>query len=123
MEYPIRFAEHLREHIRALRKQHGLTQAQLGEKLGLGQARIAEIESRPGQISVDQLLKLLSVLDATMVVWQERKLSGGTSLLTKADKTPATTSNVKTLRALNPAKEVVPTSARNVVIRPRKGAW
>ena len=123
MEYPIRFAEHLREHIRALRKQHGLTQAQLGEKLGLGQARIAEIESRPGQISVDQLLKLLSVLDATMFVWQERKLSGGTSLLTKADKTPATTSNAKKLRALNPAKDVVPTSARNVVIRPRKGAW
>lgn len=72
MDYPISFAESLRKHLRALRKERGLTQAQLGEKLGVGQARIAEIESNPGAISVDQLLKILSVLGAALVLKDAR---------------------------------------------------
>jgi HTH-type transcriptional regulator/antitoxin HipB len=51
-----------------LRKKRGLTQAQLGAKLGVAQARIAEIERTPGAISVDQLVRVLSVLGATLVV-------------------------------------------------------
>jgi HTH-type transcriptional regulator/antitoxin HipB len=54
--------------LRALRKQQGLTQAALGEKLGVGQARIAEIENKPGAVSLDQLMRVLSVLHASLVV-------------------------------------------------------
>lgn len=68
MDYPLRIADQLRAHLRALRKQRGLTQAQLGQRLGLSQVRIAEIEARPGVVSVDQLLKILSALDATLVL-------------------------------------------------------
>ena len=68
MDYAIRLADQLRAHLRALRKQRGLTQAQLGERLGIGQARMAEIEARPGLVSVDQLMQLLSALDATLVL-------------------------------------------------------
>lgn len=68
MDYPLRLAGQLREHLRALRKRGGLTQAQLGQRLGLGQVRIAEIEANPGLVSVDQLLRVLSALDATLVV-------------------------------------------------------
>ena len=68
MDYPIRFPGQLREHLRALRKQRGLTQMQLGCKLGVGQARIAEIEANPGLVSVDQLMRLLSTLDASLVL-------------------------------------------------------
>ena len=46
MDYPIRLANQLRAHLRSLRKQHGLTQAQLGQRLGIGQVRVAEIEAK-----------------------------------------------------------------------------
>lgn len=68
MDYPIRLADQLKAHLRSLRKQRGLTQAQLGKRLGIGQVRIAEIEARPGLVSVDQLFKLLSALGAGLMV-------------------------------------------------------
>ena len=68
MDYPLRLADQLKPHLRALRTQRGLTQAQLGRKLGLGQVRIAEIEANPGLVSTDQLLRLLSALGASLVL-------------------------------------------------------
>ena len=76
MDYPIRFADQLKAHLRSLRKQRGLTQAELGKRLGIGQVRIAEIEAKPGLVSVDQLVKLLSALGAGLVV---RDLEGGSA--------------------------------------------
>lgn len=66
--YPIRFAEQLRQHLRALRKKRALTQAQLGQLIGVSQARIAEIEANPGLVSFEQLLKILSALDVTLAL-------------------------------------------------------
>lgn len=68
MNFPVHFSSQLREHLRALRKERGLTQAALGQLLGVGQARIAEIENNPGVISVDQLMKVLSALSVSMVL-------------------------------------------------------
>jgi HTH-type transcriptional regulator/antitoxin HipB len=68
MDFPIHLTSQLREHLRALRKARGLTQAALGRLLGVGQARIAEIESNPGAVSVDQLMKVVSALRASMVL-------------------------------------------------------
>jgi HTH-type transcriptional regulator / antitoxin HipB len=76
MDYPIRLADQLKVHLRSLRKQRGLTQAELGKRLGIGQVRIAEIEARPGLVSVEQLVKLLSALGAGLVV---RDLEGGSA--------------------------------------------
>ena len=81
MNFPVHFSSQLREHLRALRKERGLTQAGLGQLLGVGQARIAEIENNPGVISVDQLMKVLSVLRASMVLHDDdgaaSQVSGG----------------------------------------------
>lgn len=71
MDFPIHLTSQLREHLRALRKARGLTQATLGRLLGVGQARIAEIESNPGAVSVDQLLKVVSALRASLVLRDE----------------------------------------------------
>lgn len=67
-DYPIRFAEQLRQHLRALRKKRGMTQAQLGQLLGVSQARIAEIEANPGLVSFDQLFKLLSAMNVALIL-------------------------------------------------------
>jgi HTH-type transcriptional regulator / antitoxin HipB len=52
----------LSSHLRSLRKARGLTQAALGELVGLDQTRVAKIERDPRRVSVGQLLQLLAVL-------------------------------------------------------------
>jgi HTH-type transcriptional regulator / antitoxin HipB len=52
----------LTDHLRSFRKARGLTQAALGDLVGLDQTRIAKIERDPRLVSLGQLMKLLSVL-------------------------------------------------------------
>ena len=66
MDYPLRLPDQLKPHLRALRKARSLTQAQLGALVGVGQARIAEVEANPGAVSLDQLVKILAALGATL---------------------------------------------------------
>lgn len=61
-------AAQLSIHLKSLRKAQGLTQAQLGSRIGVKQARIADIEKNPGAISVDQLLQLLHALDTRLLL-------------------------------------------------------
>jgi HTH-type transcriptional regulator/antitoxin HipB len=68
MDHSIRLPDQLSAHLKSLRKARGLTQAQLGQRLGVKQVRIAEIEKDPGSISVTQLMLLLSALDSTLVL-------------------------------------------------------
>lgn len=68
MSFPIQTPSQLPAHLRALRTAKGWSQAQLGVKLGLSQARIARIEKDPLNVSVGQFLKVLSALDAKMSV-------------------------------------------------------
>lgn len=149
--FPIRVGAQLREHMRALRKRAGLTQAQLGHRLGVGQARIAEIENNPAATSVEQFLRVLSTLGAGLVIStfesepapskeklsrerkasrprvpaapKSRKVSGGSSLVSADPKAPNTQVQLKRSRELNPAAEVGVTTGRNFVIRAKKGTW
>jgi transcriptional regulator with XRE-family HTH domain len=66
--YPIRFSAQLRQHLRALRKKRQLTQAEVASKIGVSQARIAEIEANPGVVSFDQLMQLFAALGATITL-------------------------------------------------------
>lgn len=66
--FPIQTAEQLSTHLRSLRRRLQLTQAELGLRLGVEQARIGKIERNPGSISVDQLLQLLAALDTRLLL-------------------------------------------------------
>ena len=66
MNYPLRIPDQVKPHLRALRKSRGLTQAELGALVGVKQARIAEIEADPGVVSLEQLMKILAALGATL---------------------------------------------------------
>lgn len=68
MDYLIQSPGQLSSHLRALRKARGLSQAQLGAALGVGQTRITRIEQEPAAISVEQFLGLLGALGAQMVL-------------------------------------------------------
>jgi len=112
MDFPLHLPGQLREHLRALRKARGLTQAQLGELLGVGQARIAEIESNPGVVSLDQLMKVLSALRAVLVLRDDAVPSAAPQPQPQVQE-PAPA----------PYASSPPPSRRGFVIPPKKGSW
>lgn len=116
MGYAIRLADQLRAHLRALRKERGLTQAQLGQRLGLGQARIAEIEAKPGLVSVDQLVQILSALGATLVL---RELGEGAASSVVTAREP----DAKALTKPTAKRGSTRTPPRALIIPPKKGSW
>jgi len=141
MDYTIHFADLLRPHLKALRKKRGLTQAQLGAELGVGQVRIAEIEGSPGAVAVEQLVRLLSALDAALVIRDilpdlasdergkasvvmpeapKRASRASKPVVLKGKRRPA---RMKEALSSNPGATVSATPARNVLIRPKKGSW
>jgi HTH-type transcriptional regulator/antitoxin HipB len=67
-DYPIQSPGQLASHLRALRKVRGLSQAQLGSLLGVGQTRVARIEREPTSVSVAQFLEMLNALAVEMVL-------------------------------------------------------
>ena len=72
MDYQIQTLLQLSTHLRALRKARGLSQAELGSRLGVGQTRIARIEGNPTAISVEQLLEVLGALGVRLVLRDTR---------------------------------------------------
>jgi HTH-type transcriptional regulator/antitoxin HipB len=68
MDYTIQTPQQLSTHLRALRKARGLSQAALGEALGVGQTRVARIEGNPTAISVEQLIETLGALGVQLVL-------------------------------------------------------
>ncbi len=68
MGTPITTTGQLSPLLNRLRKNQGLSQAGLGEKLGLSQERISRIERFPEKVTLDQLLTVLMALDAELQV-------------------------------------------------------
>jgi HTH-type transcriptional regulator / antitoxin HipB len=71
--YPLQAAQQLSHHIKSLRKARGLTQAMLGERIGVKQVRMADIENNPSAVSLDQLLQVLHALDARLLLVDTHK--------------------------------------------------
>jgi HTH-type transcriptional regulator/antitoxin HipB len=75
MDYLLQTPAQLSAHLRSLRKARSLTQAQLGDRVGLDQTRIAKIERDPRLVSVGQLLQILAVLRVRVVLQASAKKS------------------------------------------------
>lgn len=56
------------DQLRALRKQRGMTQRELAEKIGQTQQRVAEIESGEFSPSLDTLKPILKALNAELLL-------------------------------------------------------
>ncbi len=68
MDYPFQLSGQLQQLLKSLRKSRKMTQAELAQRLGVVQSRIADIERNPGAVNVEQLLQVLAILGAQMVV-------------------------------------------------------
>ena len=86
MDLHLTLPEQLSLHLRSLRKARGLTQAQLASRMGVGQSRISAIETDASKLTAEQLLRVLSALDASLVL---RTKEGATApRLPAAEPTP-----------------------------------
>lgn len=68
MPYPLETSQQLSAVLRALRQSRQLTQAELGEQLGVNQKRIARIEAAPGVTSFDQISRLVALMGHRLVL-------------------------------------------------------
>jgi len=68
MEYNIAIAGQLSSLMKSLRKKSGLTQQELGLRLGVSQRRVAAIEAHPERARCERILQILSELDADLIV-------------------------------------------------------
>ena len=68
MRYPLETGQQLSAVLKALRQSCQLTQAELGEQLGVNQKRIARIESAPGVTSFDQISRLVALMGHRLVL-------------------------------------------------------
>ena len=59
--------------IRRARKKQGLTQSQLGDKAGLRQATVSQIESGRPSARIETLLQLFAALDLELCVTERSK--------------------------------------------------
>lgn len=66
--FPVLTPAQLTVHIKSLRRARGLTQAALGQRIGVKQVRVAAIENNPGAVSLEQLLQVLHALDARLLL-------------------------------------------------------
>lgn len=73
---PVQTAGQLSAHLKSLRKARGMTQAELGQRIGVKQVRIADIERNPGAISVEQFIEIIHALDARLWVAKAAPLAG-----------------------------------------------
>jgi HTH-type transcriptional regulator/antitoxin HipB len=68
MNHPVATAPQLRAVLKGLRQARDLSQAQVGQLLGVNQKRAARIEANPGVTSFDQIARLVTALGGRLVV-------------------------------------------------------
>jgi HTH-type transcriptional regulator / antitoxin HipB len=68
MRFTLQTPTQLPSQLRSLRKARGLSQADLGQLLGLSQSRVARIESGAAQVSVQTLMAVLAQLGARLCI-------------------------------------------------------
>jgi HTH-type transcriptional regulator/antitoxin HipB len=105
MDYPINFADQLAQHLKAFRQDRGLTQTQLALQLGLAQSRVADIETNPGKVSLENLFKVLTALDVRVVLREGPANPASDSVPTSAEGGSKTLAELKSLQGCSMPNE------------------
>jgi transcriptional regulator with XRE-family HTH domain len=66
--FAIKSADQLGSHLRALRVAQGLTQTDVGLRLGVAAPRISDIENDPSAVGFGHILHLIHALGAQLVI-------------------------------------------------------
>lgn len=75
-EFPVRTADQLPTLLQAFRKDAGLTQGEVAQRLGVTQQTYSALERNAGKMSAGRLLKLLGILGVALTLRKAAE-SGG----------------------------------------------
>jgi HTH-type transcriptional regulator/antitoxin HipB len=67
-EYPIKTPQQLGFVLQGYRRERGLTQKDVGSRVGLAQKAVSKIELEPGRAGLSQIFKMLAALELELVV-------------------------------------------------------
>jgi len=67
-QYRVQVAEQLPALLKAFRKQSGLTQTQVAQRLGVTQQTLSALERNAQKVNAERLLHLLSILGVELVL-------------------------------------------------------
>jgi len=73
MEYKVAIAQQLSDILKSKRKSTGLTQADMGEKLGVSQRVFARNEAFPEKVLFERILQICSELDMDLIIRERNK--------------------------------------------------
>ena len=73
MEYKIAIAKQLSDILKSKRKSLGLTQTDMGQKLGISQRVFARNETAPEKVHFERILQICSELDMDLVLRERTK--------------------------------------------------
>jgi HTH-type transcriptional regulator/antitoxin HipB len=71
-DFPVHTAEQLIPLFAAFRKRRGLSQAELAERIGVGQQTISQLERNPHKATIERLLRALAELDVELVLREKK---------------------------------------------------
>ena len=71
--YSVHTPQQLRTILRSMRQASGLTQAQLGERIGVTQKRIARIEAAPEVTAFDQIARMVAAMGYRLMIDEPSK--------------------------------------------------
>lgn len=112
MSYPIKTLSQLPLILKGFRKEKHLTQAVMGEKLGITQQSYAAFEANPSMATLDRLFVVLRLLDVEISLDQVIRASGTGIELSDSHADagdPKVTTGGKTLAAAKASRIVAPT--------------
>jgi len=89
MNYPIKTLGQLPLVIKGFRKQRGLTQAAMAEKLGITQQSYAWFEANPAAATLERLFTVLRLLDVEISLDQAAAAAGSGNEAAPAARKPA----------------------------------
>ena len=69
--YSVNTPQQLRTILRSIRQASGLTQAQLGERIGVTQKRIARIEAAPEVTAFDQISRMVTAMGYRLMIEEQ----------------------------------------------------
>ena len=67
-DYPIKTPQHLGAVLQGFRRERGLTQKEVGAKVGMTQKAVSKIELVPSRAGLNLIFKILAALDLELVL-------------------------------------------------------
>lgn len=87
--FPIKHLNQLRPMLIGFRKENGLTQKEVSQRLGVTQQAYARLESNPASASFERLFRVFSVLGVELTLSSLQHLSPIAEVKNKYDSSPA----------------------------------